>query len=262
MLFNHGNSMFQTFFGLVRSLGADDAHPTIGSFAQLFRLLSIYNPAKRIIRGNVTSAMSLDVKSKSFADLIAYYRKQSDTEQQEVRPYVENEICRRIVAGENGSTKSENTFVSATSCMAYHLAGFVAFKRRLFTNCEECLRLLCDPTFVPEASSLTNTKDMGGLSRPSKPLFCLLNDWIEPALNGLKLDDVVGKNVVLEVVNKLVDVKCENLGCNEKHSQTLASEIIMYYITIRMYFFSQHHNKESLTSIVKSKQKFKEAKLN
>lgn len=252
----------QKFFGLIRSFGGDDAHPTVTCFTHLFRLLSIYNPTSRLIKGNVEESVDLEVKSKPFTALISFYRKQQDQQRQDLKSHVENEIIRRILAGEMGAPTTENSSLSSTVCMVYHLAGFVAFKRKLFTRCDKCLTQLCDEKFKPEASSLTDIKDMGGLSRPSSTLFSLLNDGIEPAINGLKTEDIVSKNIVFEILDKVGGLNCSNLGCNQEHSQTLATEIIIYYITIRMYFLSKHHNKESLTSIIKSKQKFKEGKLN
>lgn len=199
------------------------------------------------------------MKSKSFTDLIGYYRNQIDKERQDLKSQVENEIVRRIVSREVPKTNKSN--FSATACMVYHLAGFVSFKRKLFTKCDKCLDLLCDKTVSPEVSSLTGIKDMGGLSRPSTPLFSLLNDNIEPVIQRFKVEEIGAHNVILKILENLHEISCDRLGCSEEHSQKLATEIILYYITIRMYFLSKHHNKESLTSVTKSKQIFEEAKL-
>ncbi|KAH8038357.1 hypothetical protein HPB51_001140 [Rhipicephalus microplus] len=40
------------FFGLVRSFGGDEDHPTVTNFGQLFRLLSLYTPVKLAVKGN------------------------------------------------------------------------------------------------------------------------------------------------------------------------------------------------------------------
>ncbi|KAH6923787.1 hypothetical protein HPB50_006924 [Hyalomma asiaticum] len=42
----------ERFFGLVRSFGGDEDHPTVAKFSQLFRLLSLYTPIKLATKGN------------------------------------------------------------------------------------------------------------------------------------------------------------------------------------------------------------------
>ncbi|KAH6935928.1 hypothetical protein HPB50_011478 [Hyalomma asiaticum] len=42
----------ERFFGVVRTFGGDEDHPTITSFSQVFRLLSLHTPLKMAIRGN------------------------------------------------------------------------------------------------------------------------------------------------------------------------------------------------------------------
>lgn len=45
---------FQHYFGVVRSFGGDEDHPTITHFGQIFRLLSLYTPLKMATKGNCT----------------------------------------------------------------------------------------------------------------------------------------------------------------------------------------------------------------
>lgn len=45
--------LFQRHFGLVRSFGGDESHPTVVNFTQIFRLLSLYTPIKTALRGSV-----------------------------------------------------------------------------------------------------------------------------------------------------------------------------------------------------------------
>ncbi|KAH7978010.1 hypothetical protein HPB49_004155 [Dermacentor silvarum] len=40
-------------FGLARSFGGDESHPTVMNFSQIFRLLSLYTPIKTALRGSV-----------------------------------------------------------------------------------------------------------------------------------------------------------------------------------------------------------------
>ncbi|KAH7932730.1 hypothetical protein HPB49_001788 [Dermacentor silvarum] len=44
----------ERFFGVVRSFGGDEDHPTITHFSQIFRLLSLYTPLKMATKGNCT----------------------------------------------------------------------------------------------------------------------------------------------------------------------------------------------------------------
>ncbi|KAK8786978.1 hypothetical protein V5799_023249 [Amblyomma americanum] len=45
-------------FGLVRSFGGDESHPTVVNFTQIFRLLTLYTPIKTGLRGSVEGAPS------------------------------------------------------------------------------------------------------------------------------------------------------------------------------------------------------------
>ncbi|KAH8042055.1 hypothetical protein HPB51_020229 [Rhipicephalus microplus] len=42
----------ERFFGLVRSFGGDEDHPTVAKFSQLFPLLALYTPIKLATKGN------------------------------------------------------------------------------------------------------------------------------------------------------------------------------------------------------------------
>uniref|UniRef100_A0A6B0UJB5 Putative secreted protein n=1 Tax=Ixodes ricinus TaxID=34613 RepID=A0A6B0UJB5_IXORI len=46
--------LLQRFFGMIRSFGGDEDHPTIISFSHIYRLLSLYTPIKACIHGSVT----------------------------------------------------------------------------------------------------------------------------------------------------------------------------------------------------------------
>ncbi|KAL3224804.1 hypothetical protein MRX96_049415 [Rhipicephalus microplus] len=43
------------FFGVVRSFHGDDDHPTIVQFGQVYRLLSLFTPVKKAVKGNCSS---------------------------------------------------------------------------------------------------------------------------------------------------------------------------------------------------------------
>ncbi|KAH8018346.1 hypothetical protein HPB51_003302 [Rhipicephalus microplus] len=49
----------ERFFGITRSFGGDEDHPTILSFSHIYRLLSLYTPVKASIAGNVQEEPTL-----------------------------------------------------------------------------------------------------------------------------------------------------------------------------------------------------------
>lgn len=251
----------EKFFGLIRSFGGDESHPSITSFSHLFRLLAIHNPLSRVLKGNVDHATDLQVSDASLFDLITSYRNEDAEKATKRQLSLENAILDKIV---NGKTQDENYPVSATSTtsyMVYHLAGFVGFKWKAITKCSSCADVLCDSSFMPQDASLTNIKDLGNLTRPSKYLYNLLLNTVETVIARLQEKDIRSKNLMQHVIENLESFDCGKLGCSPEHSNKLSVQIIVYYITIRMFFFEKYYNKECLTSVVKSKQKFKEAKL-
>ncbi|KAH6924567.1 hypothetical protein HPB50_019605 [Hyalomma asiaticum] len=127
----------ERFFGLVRSLGGDEDHPTVTKFSQLFRLLSLYTPVKVAVKGNcergsdrvlLSAFESLGEKRRE-----ALVRKSAmkDKVWQQLMSIPFHDLSR--VPDDHGSNVP-----SPEATALYYLAGYVAFKLKKTTRCEVC----------------------------------------------------------------------------------------------------------------------------
>ncbi|ODN01064.1 Transposable element P transposase [Orchesella cincta] len=86
----------EKFFGLVRSFGGNDCHPTATSFSHIFRLLSVYFPTSRSIKGNVSKDEEYAVVSVSCIDTLKCLRNVAKTEQERNNKLLEDTILSKI----------------------------------------------------------------------------------------------------------------------------------------------------------------------
>ncbi|KAK8768616.1 hypothetical protein V5799_014923 [Amblyomma americanum] len=117
----------ERFFGLVRSFGGDEDHPTVTNFGQLFRLLSLYTPVKLAVKGNCEGGDDRVLLS-AFASLGAK-RREALTH----KSLVKEEVWKRLTSipfKDLCNLPNDHVYsVPAPETTAlYYLPGYVAFK--------------------------------------------------------------------------------------------------------------------------------------
>jgi len=164
------------------------------------------------------------------------------------------------------STGNCNSNVNATDCVVYQLCGYLAHKASKvgkFTKCTHCVSTLhsFEMTNAPEAA-LTRTKSSGYLKYPSASLFGIIQNVVEPKIQS-RLSQKLQDAVVGEIIESLENIDCTGIGCPvQYHSEELTVQLISFYVTIRMYFFTKLYNREVVTGRAKTKKQRKLAKLN
>lgn len=180
----------------------------------------------------------------------------------EHRKLLEDNLLQKIMDTPGHVTTGNAAVVNLdVNSIVFYLCGFIAHKKRMFTECAKCLEMLDDPENRPAEAALVSIKTMGKLKYPNKALYHLINDNVEHIFSGITDNDLASKSFTEFLVAKIERLECSGLGCCSEHSEKLTVKIVMYYITIRLFFIAIHHNKENLSSGKKSHDKRKESKL-
>jgi len=174
--------------------------------------------------------------------------------------YSELDSPESLINSNKESEVNENA-LEDLGCKIYQLCGFLAFKGKTFTKCDSCVTSLIDKSPSYPNMRLTEIKNLGGLKFPSTALFELVNSVLEPKLAEKLKSSTITSEFVSQFLQSLPSMNYAGIGCSQEHGQQLLVEIIMYYTTIRLYFFSKIVNKEKLRSGSKTQSNMKMAKL-
>ncbi|CAL8122648.1 unnamed protein product [Orchesella dallaii] len=257
----------ERFFGLIRSYGGDDSHPTVTSFAHLFRLLTIYSPTDKIIHGNVKTDNESSLAVTAYVDALKSLRKSVIAKNKDSRELLEETLLSKLFCGEADQNVLQVVLHDHSYCLpsplrsiTYKLCGFVAFKAKSFSKCHSCVESLVDRNPSTSDMLFTKLKDCGRLTYPSLALVRLLCDDIEPVLDKklITIDDPM--LFVQSFLAELDNVNIVGIGCSVDHSSKLVVSIVFYYVTIRAWFFTKNKNKEDLRGRLAKKNKMKMAK--
>ncbi|KAK8780202.1 hypothetical protein V5799_018457 [Amblyomma americanum] len=117
----------ERFFGLVRSFGGDEDHPTVTNFGQLFRLISLYTPVKLAVKGNCEGGDDRVLLS-AFASLGAK-RREALTQ----KNMIKEEVWKRLTSIPfkdlcNLPNDHVYSVPSPDTTALYYLSGYAAFK--------------------------------------------------------------------------------------------------------------------------------------
>jgi hypothetical protein len=111
----------------------------------------------------------------------------------------------------------------------------------------------------------TVLKSRGGLKYPSKSLFDLIDRHIEPAIDNHLKEGLFLGGAIESLILKFKPISVElveNLGCsNTVHKAPFIVEIISFYTSVRIFFYTRQFNKEKITVSAVCKKKIKEGKL-
>ncbi|ODM92117.1 Transposable element P transposase [Orchesella cincta] len=182
----------EKFFGLVRSSGGEDCHPTVTSFSHIFRLLSVYFPTSRAIKGNVSVDEDYSIVSTSCLETLKELKIVAKSQKQKADEEFEESILGKLYRNKdfdagidvNLQISTDHSYISPPidRCIVYNFAGFLAYKAKTFTTCESCIATLIESKPTSSYMLLTSLKDFGGLKHPSEALFRLVFEKLEPVL--------------------------------------------------------------------------------
>jgi len=73
-------------------VAGDEDHPTVISFMHLFRLLSIYSPTAKLIRGNVTAGEDVELTVNKYMDVLLRKREDHMNDSKAKRAEIDSRI--------------------------------------------------------------------------------------------------------------------------------------------------------------------------
>ena len=227
----------------------------------------MYNPVLKMYKGNVRNDES-SIPLTTLSDALHSNRKEQEMKTNKIRELFKKEISEKIEETDSSTYGflSDHNYYKPDSelCKLYQICGFICFKSHLFTSCVECRSSLEDLSNDSSSvfSVLTDIKSFGKLKKPSPSFFNLIRN-IEPKIETYLRQERFVSNSVTSLVSSFDKILHHGIGCGkEDHITELLPNIISYYISTRMYFFTRSYNVEKNTTRIKSKQDRKKVKLN
>lgn len=249
----------ERFFGLVRSFGGDEDHPTVTKFSQLFRLLSLYTPVKVAVKGNCESGS--DRVLLSAFESLGEKRREALVRKSAMKDKVWQQLMSiPFHALSSDADDHEYNAPSPEATALYYLAGYVAFKLKKTTRCEVCKEdaLGRRDSLSKEAILVIEREYVcGSLAYPSEKLLACVST-VERTIKHASKGTCFG-DLFWDVLDALVKRGTNIVGCSE-HANQLTAQTIHFYLTTRMHFFARAKCLEN-SSAVRAQRERKKAKL-
>lgn len=239
--------MLQQFFGIIRQAGGPNDHPTLPSFLQLYKLLSVYKLIKPPKFGNCTVQEDVKRPVLSLTDFDMILKKDTSHSSKhvaELKVKLESIItttdweCEDII-------QIEHDYASATvvSCIIYYVTGFLCRKFRKKYKCDGCQKAfqsVQDNENFSAQALLVNIKSKGALIHSNQFLFSLIMTIEKYFCKNIESgDQYVYNTTVSEVIdNYTFTFPCDN------HKEEIMASVINYYITMRMRQWAKAQNRD------------------
>lgn len=242
----------QRFFGMMRDCCGSNDHPDSTLFIQMYKLISTYSLIKPPKGSNVKGSDILE----SLLNLNAIEDKNKKRKVWEgVIDTVIDKGNGSHLLGEASKILIEHNYtLSETSAYALtYIAGYVSRKGSRFAKyfdngkpyiCDDCVISLILPSEneKPERHKLIEIKSKGKLKHPSLNL-CNLITVLEYATMKTVNDQEINANTLFEITRALEEIgPIPFVGC-EEHAHLLTRKILMFYLTMRMFFICKQYNK-------------------
>ncbi|XP_032792929.1 uncharacterized protein LOC116929707 isoform X2 [Daphnia magna] len=242
----------ERFFGIVRSVNDT---PTAHSWLQVFRILSLYQPTKRVVKnanideGEKGENMRILVQYKEC--LLKRFKDSTESAAQlrhSLREKMEKELVIRYVekleADPNCDTTENN--------LIYYMCGYLLNTRGWAIECEDCKsKMLTTEEYLPhqfEAADFTLSSTRGGLKLATPAMFQTFRE-VERIIRRHFQD---GRHIYLRDSYELVISKICELNlipvCCSNHPDSLP-HLIMDYVLIRFHFESKRYRDLTLSKL-------------
>ncbi|KAH6945573.1 hypothetical protein HPB50_009092 [Hyalomma asiaticum] len=235
----------ERFFGITRSFGGDEDHPTILSFSHIYRLLSLYTPVKASITGNVQEEPTLilatvqETMKQGKKQQLATYEKLQETISAKL-----SEVCSPGVnsASHSGQTPLPDhgyALPAAQECVVYYLCGYIVHSFLKHVDCAACISSIQSSNTQCPASLLTLAREFrsGSLKYPSTELHTMFIR-VEEKLSLVLEENHLCADMFWDALDVIKDCDVPSVGCSI-HKDTLTSEIVHAYVVLRMHLFTR-----------------------
>lgn len=214
----HLFTVFQRFFGVTRTFGGDEDHPTIVSFSHIYRLLSLYTPIKTCIVGNVVPEPTLVLAAVQETMKAGKEEHQATHERlhDEIRLKL-SELCappKAALAKQCTAPDHGYSTPTAQDCIVYYLCGYLVHSFLKHEKCAACIiEIQSSHTQCPEAF-LTLEKEFkeGCLKYPSWALFDMFRG-IESKISSLLQENSLCVDTFWDILDSLKSCGVQGVGC-------------------------------------------------
>ncbi|KAH7950369.1 hypothetical protein HPB49_023146 [Dermacentor silvarum] len=250
-------------FGLVRSFGGDESHPTVVNFTQIFRLLSLCTPIKTALRGSVEGAPSAVLVGVQ--DTLRRTKEDGSLNKAKLRDLIEARM-RDLTTGPGDSHQHEDSDHvdfkgEVDDSILYYLSGYVVHKFTKTTTCSSCIGdISSTEPVVGKYAYLTIYRSFkeGCLKHPSRKMLHFVK-IVNRAVSHFLSGDQVTSDFFWDVLDELEMENIDRLGCVE-HEVAFTCQVLNFIIVTRMHFYARDVNRR-LENIEKAAVANKKARL-
>ncbi|XP_075526178.1 uncharacterized protein LOC142557858 isoform X1 [Dermacentor variabilis] len=231
-------------FGLVRSFGGDESHPTITNFTQIFRLLSLYTPVKAALRGSVEGVPSPVLVGVN--DTFQQTREACKSKQSSLRSAIEASLISCLEPSSSPDCAcNEHTYARGNieDNVVYYLCGYIIHKVRKGAPCDLCIADISSETPAVGCDSyLTEYRSFkqGSLKHPTPKMLGFMKTANKSVSASLDEAGLCG-DIFWKVLDDLEGCCLPLLGCTE-HMFAFTCEVLNFFIVMRMHFYSRDIN--------------------
>lgn len=215
----------ENLFGIIRQSSSSNDHPTPTQFLLTITCLSFYGLVKTVSQGNcdqgeLASLLEINVATDTLPQDDSVGSASTVNEPTVPAPIDHNQHIAR-----------------SDSRLIFNVAGYIARKCVIKTNCEVCITLLTMPAPGDfQLTRLTTFRDKGGLLYPSSHLYSFvskLENMFTECFSCYKLHS----DSILDVLTIVKEKFSQEVGCAQ-HAPGLSKDVISFYIVTR---FCERH---------------------
>ncbi|KAH8033773.1 hypothetical protein HPB51_016228 [Rhipicephalus microplus] len=233
-------------FGLARSFGGDESHPTVVNFSQIFRLLSLYTPVKTALRGSVQGTPCSVLVSVT--DTLKITKDAHQEEKVRLHDIVEAKMMEITTASADTSEQgpSDHAYFKGEveDSVVYYLCGYVIHKFTKHATCHLCIEdISCATPVLASDSYLTDYRSFkqGSLKHPTQKMLTFFKIVSKVVSACLDKEDLCG-DIFWKVLEELEKHHLSRLGCDQ-HNSAFTCQLLNFFIITRMHFFSRDVNR-------------------
>ncbi|KAH8035469.1 hypothetical protein HPB51_005704 [Rhipicephalus microplus] len=233
-------------FGLARSFGGDESHPTVVNFSQIFRLLSLYTPIKTALRGSVQGTPCSVLVNVT--DTLKITKDAHQEEKVRLHDIVEAKMMEITTASADTSEQgpSDHAYFKGEveDSVVYYLCGYVIHKFTKHATCHLCIEDISSATPVLASDSyLTDYRSFkqGSLKHPTQKMLTFFKIVSKVVSACLDKEDLCG-DIFWKVLEELEKHHLSRLGCDQ-HNSAFTCQLLNFFIITRMHFFSRDVNR-------------------
>jgi hypothetical protein len=230
--------LFQRFFGIIRQAGAQNDHPNLPTFLQLYNLICAYKFIKPPRFGNcrVTEEPVISISKEDFDEIFKAEKPEKAIEK--LRRKIDGLVVENKWEVED-VLDHDYSKASVMNCVIYYMIGSLCRKFLKFVKCETCK--VAFESFESERakshSELINLKSKGFLIYPNNHLYKLL----------LNVEEILMKNIKSpkcyeDTLDTALDTLIFTFPC-ELHKDDIMTSVLHNFISMRIRQYFRFYNR-------------------